>query len=64
MLEEDDALAAETASKEDEDAAGLEGRAGTGGTNRFANLMRIVLAKDPKSWLCSVSYCGTKEAEP
>ena len=33
MLEEDDALAAETASKEDKDAAGLETRAGAGGVD-------------------------------
>lgn len=47
MLEEDDALAAETASKEDKDTAGLEGRAGTGGVDRFANLLGVVLANDP-----------------
>lgn len=46
MLEEDDALAAETTSKEDKDATGLECRAGTGGVNRFADLMGMALAND------------------
>lgn len=47
MLEEDDALAAETTSKEDKNAARLESRAGTGGVNGFADLMGMVLATDP-----------------
>ena len=38
MLEEDDALAAETAGEEDEDAARLEGVAGAGGVYGFADL--------------------------
>ena len=49
MLEQDDALAAETASKEDKDIAGLEGRAGTGGVNGFADLTSMALANDPSS---------------
>lgn len=47
MLEQDNALAAETASKEDKDAAGLEGGARTGGVNRFADLMDTALANNP-----------------
>ena len=38
VLEEDDALAAETAGEEDEDAAGLEGVARAGGVDGFADL--------------------------
>ncbi len=38
MLEEDDTLAAETAGEEDENAAGLEGEAGAGGVDGFADL--------------------------
>ena len=38
MLEEDDALAAETAGEEDENAAGLKGVAGAGGVDGFADL--------------------------
>lgn len=38
VLEEDDALAAETAGEEDENAAGLEGVAGAGGVDGFADL--------------------------
>ena len=38
MLEEDDALAAESAGEEDEDAARLEGVAGAGGMNGFTDL--------------------------
>lgn len=38
MLEEDDALAAETAGEEDENAARLEGVAGAGGVDGFADL--------------------------
>ena len=56
MLKEDDALAAETAGEEDEDAAGLETWARTGGTNRFADLMGMMLANDSTvSWglLCN-----------
>ena len=49
MLEEDDALAAETTSEEDQDTAGLERRAGTGGVNGFADLMDTVLANGPLS---------------
>lgn len=49
MLEEDDTLAAETASKEDKNAAGLQCRAGAGRVNRFADLMGMVLANDPQS---------------
>lgn len=48
MLEQDDALAAETTSKKDKDTAGLEGRAGTGGVDRFADLLGKVLANDPQ----------------
>ena len=40
MLEEDDALAAETAGEEDENAARLERVAGTGGVDGFADLER------------------------
>ena len=49
MLEEDDAFTAETTSKENKDTARLEGRAGTGGMNRFADLTDMVLANDPQS---------------
>lgn len=38
VLEEDDALAAETAGEEDEDGAGGEGGAGAGGFDGFADL--------------------------
>lgn len=48
MLEEDDALAAETTSEEDQDTARLERRAGTGGVNGFADLMDTVLANGPQ----------------
>lgn len=51
MFEQDDALAAETASKKNEDAARLEGRAGASGMNRLADLINMVLAFDSKSWL-------------
>lgn len=51
MLEQDDALAAETASKKNEDAARLEGRAGTSRMDRLADLTDMVLAIDSKSWL-------------
>lgn len=37
-LEEDNALAAETAGEEDQDGTGLEGLAGSPGTDRLANL--------------------------
>lgn len=40
MLEENDALAAEAAGEEDEDGTRLEGGAGFGRVDRFANLMR------------------------
>ena len=49
MLEEDDAFAAETASKKNKNTARLEGRAGTGGMNRFADLTDMVLANDLRS---------------
>lgn len=39
VFEEDDALAAETAGEEDEDAAWLEGGAWTGGVDGFADLI-------------------------
>ena len=38
MLQEDDALAAETTSKKNQDTAGLEGRTGFRRVDRFANL--------------------------
>ena len=41
MLEEDDALAAETAGEEDENAARLEGVAGAGGMDGFADLKGV-----------------------
>ena len=44
MLEKDDALAAETASKEDEDSAGLKSSAGFGGMDGFTDLMRQVIS--------------------
>lgn len=40
MLEEDDALAAKTTSKEDKDATGDKRGAWTCGFDRFADLMR------------------------
>jgi len=40
VLQEYDALAAETASEEDENAARLESRTGSGGVNRLSDLMR------------------------
>ena len=49
MLEQDDALAAETASQEDKYVAGLEGRADTSRVDRFADLTGMVLANDPSS---------------
>lgn len=39
VFEEDDALAAETASEEDKDGAGFEAGAGPGGSYRFADLV-------------------------
>lgn len=47
MLEENNALAAETASKEDEDAAGLQGRTRASGVDRFTDLIGVDLANDP-----------------
>ncbi len=55
MLEEDDALAAETACEEDEDGAGLESFAGAGVVDGFADLAGRVLI-----W-CSMRFdsrCG------
>ena len=49
MLKEDNTLAAETASEEDENAAGLESGARTSGPNRFADLGELVLANGPQS---------------
>ena len=43
MLEEDDAFAAETACKEDEDGAGLESFAGAGVVDGFPDLAGRVL---------------------
>jgi len=40
VLEENDALAAEAACEEDEDGTRLEGGAGFGGVDGFANLMK------------------------
>merc|ERR1711988_1139060 len=48
-LEEDDTLAAEATSEEDQDSAGLEGLAGGPGTDRLADLLElgIVLGRVP-----------------
>lgn len=40
VLDEDDALAAEATSEEDEDGAGLEGCSELGGTDGLADLVR------------------------
>lgn len=58
MLEEYDALAAETASEEDENAARLECRAGTGGVNRLADLMRDRINKC--LWIATLNVGGLK----
>lgn len=46
MFEENDALAAETASEEDKDGAGFEARPGSGGSYRFADLVREHILED------------------
>lgn len=43
MLEEDDALAAETTSEQDQDGTGLERGAGLSGTNGLADLVMCIL---------------------
>lgn len=54
-LEEDNALAAETASEEDQDGTGLEGLAGSPGTDRLANLYFEILLVS--TFLCPVQFC-------
>ena len=51
MLEEDNALATETAGKEDQDCARLEGGSDLGRLDGFASLFQAVLAKSQKIWL-------------